>query len=226
MEKLIEILTSNTYFKHKYTKSISWKKQEILLDVKSHFNSGIICLVRKGELKIEIQKNGQWIPLTILKNNDFIGIEYLVPFHEEIFKLNYRIIALSDGEGIQIQHEYFMNHVYADPRFLNVLLQRVSMRYLFLLQRHALTDESLDKKLARVLWEFSSFETLENPALMKMNVYKVPSYITQQILAEYLQVSVYKIRQIFVQWLEDTGILSSIRPIVINKDKLKQVYYL
>ncbi|WP_099224042.1 Crp/Fnr family transcriptional regulator [Listeria costaricensis] len=225
MEKLIEILTSNPFLKKRFTKVKSWKKREILYSTKNDIDEGIIYLITKGELKIEVFRHNVWLPLTILKCNDFIGIEHFIPHHEKIFFFDYRVIALSDGEGIQIEHEYFMDHIYADPRFLTILLQRVSMKYLFLLQHLFFPDDSLEKKIARTLWEFASFEGLENQAFIESTQYRAPSYVTKRLLSEYLQVSPYKINKVFLQWLEQ-GIMLSIKPIIINREKVRKTYFM
>ncbi|WP_430535509.1 hypothetical protein [Listeria rocourtiae] len=128
MEKLIRFLTEDHYLKSVYTKVMEWKQGDVIYC--NGWDKGSVGCITKGQAVMRsCPEDGSPI-VTFLDQYDLLGVENLMEEATEINSGVYEVIALTDVTTFIAKRDYYLDHMYANPKYFHCVLSQLAKRSL------------------------------------------------------------------------------------------------
>lgn len=220
LNELITFLTTNVMLANEYTKKEFWRAEEVIYQYKAPLSPDYFSFIEQGAARMEIFQEGEWVPIHLLGAESFCGIEHFVneqlrsPFFE------YRVMALTDVKVFRVQKNYFLDHMFANPQYMQLMLQQVSSFLVYMTHQHYYSKSTIEKKIANELVELTWMNLGFSPEKVnRMLVF--PDYVNESYLAKLLQLDKSEITIVFKKWREEQLLLKQ-SPIVLDYVSLQK----
>ncbi|MHC5251085.1 Crp/Fnr family transcriptional regulator [Listeria kieliensis] len=167
-----------TFWKSKY-----FKPQQICYSTKEATDDQIL-IIKKGSLIVQVAtEDGKKIHTEILTEGNVINAEALIENHSEwVIKdfIHYQVIALDDVEVYEIEKEFFLSHLYLDPRKYHQLMEEIIKQFITVSFSHILANK---KPAVKISWALVRIAKQAGEKLSD-DLYKLPSYANRTFIAQ------------------------------------------
>ncbi|MBC6316247.1 hypothetical protein [Listeria grandensis] len=126
MEKLVQFLTEDHYLKSMYTKMEHWKQGEVVY-CNAKDKEVIGCIMKGQAIMRFCHENGDH-RLAFLDQYDLVGVENLIEWPDPIKANVYEIIALTDIMLFTARKDYYLDHMYANPKYFHCVLSQLARK--------------------------------------------------------------------------------------------------
>lgn len=187
-------------------------------------NAGIentnIFIVLKGHALVEVQnslaKNNFY---ALLSSNHMFGIS-LFSDHSYLSTISaYSITARTKIHYLEVEHQFFIDHLYITPEFYFSVLTDLSRQYSFLARAFQMKNEPLVVRILNTLLEISQILDIKETRRGEL---VFPKYVNQGFIANYANASPAKTSQV-LRKLENEKVIRRKPITIINMEKYYQV---
>ncbi|MBC6162688.1 Crp/Fnr family transcriptional regulator [Listeria booriae] len=128
MEELIGFLTEDHYLKSIYTKIVKWKQGDVIYC--NAENGEFVGCIIKGQAVLRFCYEDGNQTVTFLDQYDLLGIENLVEDSAELRGGAYEVVALTDVTTFTAKKDYYLDHMYANPKYFHCVLSQLAKKSL------------------------------------------------------------------------------------------------
>lgn len=128
MEELIRFLTEDHYLKSAYTKVMEWKQGDVVYC--NGWDKDCVGCITQGQAVMRLCYEGGEQTVTFLEQYDLLGVENLMEEVTEISGGAYEVIALTDVTTFTAKRDYYLDHMYANPKYFHCVLSRLAKKSL------------------------------------------------------------------------------------------------
>lgn len=197
---------------------MNMKKNQVVINYNSEKDvSENIFLLIKGSLLIETVNEDSYKKHSfyfVATENTFFGLESLLLNRTDVPNFTYQIKALTDCTMVQINSQFFLDHLYVNPKIYHKLFSDTLKRYFLLANSFLLSNSSPEIKVANALLNLAMNMNL---VVEEEDEIVFPKYITQTFISEYIQSSVANVSRAF-DILEKEKIIRKKPLVLINKE--------
>lgn len=125
-------------FKEHYAKK-QVKKNEIIIDQKKPFNTteNNLYIVISGQVLVEVSNSfGKNCYYDLVSSNQLFGTESILETHPYPRGINYQARAMTDVVYLEINSQFFLDHMYVNPKLYHYILEDVTKRYFSVTQSY------------------------------------------------------------------------------------------
>lgn len=187
-------------------------------------NAGIentsIFIVLKGHALVEVQnslaKNNFY---ALLSSNHMFGISLFTDYSDLSTIMSYSITARTRIHYLEVDHQFFIDHMYIRPEFYFSVLTDLSRQYSFLARAFQMKNEPLVVRILNTLLEISKILDIKENRRGEL---VFPKYVNQGFIANYANASPAKTSQV-LRKLENEKVIRRKPITIINMDKYYKV---
>lgn len=128
LEELIRFLTEDRYLKSVYTKVKEWKQGDVVYC--NDWDKGCVGCITKGQAVMRFCPEDGNPTVTFLEPYDLLGVENLMEEATEMHGGAYEVIALTDVTTFTAKRDYYLDHMYANPKYFHCVLSQLAKRSL------------------------------------------------------------------------------------------------
>ncbi|WP_439443345.1 hypothetical protein ACSMFR_13245 [Listeria aquatica] len=144
-----------------------------------------ILYIQKGLFQVEVLRHRRWHVLDLVMKDQFLGVECFTDNEQTLKSVHYRVRSITDGQLFYIQKQYFLDHLYANPKVFFPVLEQMSQH---LLQRHYTHYRDSARIIQDVRTYFS--EIIQAEHFPEKSGYLIlPREITAKVIAVHLHTS-------------------------------------
>ncbi|WP_167630698.1 Crp/Fnr family transcriptional regulator [Listeria valentina] len=178
-----------------------------------------VLLVKRGNFVVQtLNREGEMISTEILEENSLINLEVLM---EKFSKwdlpcfIQYQVIALEDSIIYEIDKEFFLSHLYVNPREYHELFEKVIAQMIKIFFAYTLSNDKTGLKVSWALFRLST--TIGQKS--EDGIVEFPRYVTQTFVSQLAQAGLARTNE-EIQLLYQKGILASRKQLNLNQDRL------
>lgn len=208
-------------FKEHYAKK-QVKKNEIIIDQKNPFNipENNLYIVISGQVLVEVSNSfGKNCYYDLVSNNQLFGTESILETHPYPRGISYQARAMTDVVYLEINSQFFLDHMYINPKLYHYILEDVTKRYFSVTQSYQLMNETPVVRVSNALLNLARVLDLKADSSKRK---KLPLYINQTFITKYIHSSKSRVSEAF-SYLEEVGTIERKPITIINEEKLNQV---
>ncbi|MHC5279581.1 cyclic nucleotide-binding domain-containing protein [Listeria kieliensis] len=203
--------------------SVFWKAKfyepgQICYQTADHLTDKVL-LVKKGHLLVQaLNREGEMVSTEVLEEDSIVNLEILMENFAEWNLPNfiqYRVVALEDAVVHEIDKEFFLSHLYVDPRKYHRLFEKVIAQMVKIFFAYTLSN---DKTSAKVAWALFRLSTTVGKK-KEGGIVELPRYVTQTFIAQLAQAGLARTNE-EIQLLYQKGIFVNRKQLILNQDKL------
>lgn len=219
---IIEENIINQIFKLEHSKGKKKRNEFIIKNNDECYIGKKIYILLRGVALMEIkEKNviGESF-FSLIPEMQLFCVEHLLSDTMKI-NLNYKVMALTDVDYLEIDADYFLDHVYINPKVYHKLLEDIISRYFMLTRSFQFIHQNPKVKMGNGLFDIARILNLKPT---KLGTIIFPSFINQSFLSKYVKSSPANISRACL-YLENKKIITR-NPIVIkNQKKLEKIVF-
>lgn len=168
-----------------FWKLTSYEHHQVCYSSKNPDNSKIL-LVKRGTLLVQVSNHqDERVNMEILVEGDIVNIEALIE-HTYVRGMpdfiQYQVVAFEDVELYEIEKEFFLSHLYVDPRKYHRLFEKVIMQLFDISFSNALANKNTQAKVAWALFRIT--QKAGQPLEEDENLVALPSFATQTFISQ------------------------------------------
>ncbi|MDZ5760705.1 Crp/Fnr family transcriptional regulator [Carnobacterium maltaromaticum] len=176
-----------------------------------------IYLVTSGIALVKVQsKFGEKIFYSLVSKNQLFGIENLLDESQRPKEMFYTVVAQTDVEYLEIELQFFLDCLYAEPIMYRFFFSNMISQFMFLAQSYQLMNESVTVRIVNTLIELINVLDISPN---KKGILTFPKGITQEFIAHYTNASVGRTSVVF-NYLENNKIIKRWPIQVVDLEKL------
>ncbi|MBC6314436.1 helix-turn-helix domain-containing protein [Listeria grandensis] len=202
MLEVYDFLTTSSGLAQEYTETIHFESEQVLYQY-DWLKNNQFFLMKKGIAKIEIYRKRRWEFETLVAAGEFAGIENLINRRLFCSNIKYRIVSVTHGEGLLIEKDYFLDHVYANPSLFHKILENVTLHHIITSYNLREKKAPLKQRLADVILELVMLTSLP----IRNNQVTLPFPFSEDIISSLLRVPVHHVKEI-LSYLEKEEIVT------------------
>ncbi|MBC1581465.1 Crp/Fnr family transcriptional regulator [Listeria seeligeri] len=217
-EDLLSFLFPHEDFLEKYSKSYHVDDQKIVYQYKGWQDTPKIIYIQKGIFQVETRGKSGWEPIELAVQNQILGFESFLEEDYALKGIAYRLKSLTPGDCIFITGHYFVDHLYANPKFFLAMTEQMARSILKYKYQRYYKHDNLQVEVIRFLKE------LINSGIFQPHYgyLSLPKEINPKLIADHLHASEKEIYEVLKQletklWLQQKNNI-----IMIQKEAQKQ----
>lgn len=156
---------------------------------------------------------------SLITEKQVFGLESFLLSQYDIPTINYRLSAITDCIVLEINSDYFLDHLYSNPKLYHEIFSDTIKRYFLLAQSYL---NSHQPPMVKVIYAFINIIKILDLQADSENKITFPIYINQKFLSKYIQSSESNI-SIAVNYLEKQKLIQK-KPFILLKEKDLLVY--
>lgn len=151
---------------------------------------------------------------SLVTETQVFGLESFVLSKYGSPPINYTLTAITDSVILEINSEYFLDHLYSNPKLYHEIFSDTIKRYFLLAQSY---QNSHQPPMVKVIYAFVNIMKILDLQPDCDNKITFPRYINQKFLSKYIQSSESNI-SIAVNYLEKQKLIQK-KPFILLKEK-------
>ncbi|MGO2963098.1 MAG: Crp/Fnr family transcriptional regulator [Carnobacterium maltaromaticum] len=151
---------------------------------------------------------------SLVTETQVFGLESFVLSKYGSPPINYALTAITDSVILEINSEYFLDHLYSNPKLYHEIFSDTIKRYFLLAQSY---QNSHQPPMVKVIYAFVNIMKILDLQPDCDNKITFPRYINQKFLSKYIQSSESNI-SIAVNYLEKQKLIQK-KPFILLKEK-------
>ncbi|WP_167630509.1 cyclic nucleotide-binding domain-containing protein [Listeria valentina] len=204
-----------------FWKSTYFKPQQICYSTKEVKDDRIL-IIKKGTLIVQVAtEDGKKIHTEILTKGNVINAEALIENHSEwVIKdfIHYQVIALDNVEIYEIEKEFFLSHLYLDPRKYHQLIEEIIKQFITVSFSHILANK---KTAVKISWALVRIAKQVGEKLTD-DLYRLPSFANRTFISQIAGAGKARTSEA-IRELDDYGIFERCdKELIISRNKLQE----
>ncbi|WP_099223966.1 Crp/Fnr family transcriptional regulator [Listeria costaricensis] len=216
MKPIFELLTQAPDLAKKFLQDVEIKPKMKIYEFTAEREKQKVLIIKKGGVKVEVWYKGKWRLASFYGLNGVIGIGSFVENPAYLDKIGrYRVIALTDGIVTSVDAEFFIDHMYANPRLFQGMMEELTLRYITSEFIYRERRTPLSTRLATGLISIINMMkfTMDGSGVEFMAAF------TKQLIAAFIQVHPYRLNRVFKEW-EEAGLITFDTHLIIHDIRL------
>ncbi|RDX02231.1 Crp/Fnr family transcriptional regulator [Listeria kieliensis] len=178
-----------------------------------------VYFVKEGYLLVQtVNREGELISTEILDENSLINLEVLMEDTNEwnlpAF-IQYQVVSLEDVVVYEMDKEFFLSHLYVDPRKYHKLFEKVITQLLKIFLAYTLSNDRTSFKVAWALFRLSTTVGKKREG----GIVEFPRYVTQTFISQFAQAGLARTNE-EIQLLYQKGVFLHRKRLVLDQNKL------
>lgn len=198
------------------------KKNKIIVNRDTSLNAtpNKIYIVLSGQVLVEISnKYGKSSSYHLVSKNQLFGTDSILESYSYPKGINYRVKSMTDVTYLEINSEFFLDHMYVSPKLYHRVLEDATERCFSVSQSYQLMNETPVVRVSNALLHLAHILDLKEDSSKKK---KLPLYINQTFITKYIYSSKSRVSEAF-SYLEKTGAIERKPITIVNEEKLNQI---
>lgn len=220
MNALLEIFTKGHIKSNLCRYRILKKNEEVMRYEYKKNKADKLYFVIQGTLLAEFEFEYSISKFSsLITEKQVFGLESFLLSPYDIPSLNYTLSAITDSVILEINSDYFLDHLYSNPKLYHEIFSDTIKRYFLLAQSY---QNSHQPPMVKVIYAFINIMKILDLKADNNNHITFPMYINQKFLSKYIQSSESNI-SIAVNYLENKKLIQK-KPFILLKEKDLLVY--
>ena len=208
-------------FKEQYVKK-KIKRNEVIVNQKNPLSikENKLYIVISGQVLVEVSNSyGKNCYYDLISQNQLFGTESILEAHPYLNGVSYQARAMTDVDYLEINSQFFLDHMYVNPKLYHYILEDVTKRYFSVTQSYQLMNETPVVRVTNAILNLARVLDLKADSSKRK---KLPLYINQTFITKYIHSSKSRVSEAFT-YLEEMGTIERKPITIVNEEKLNQI---
>ncbi|MHC5251078.1 cyclic nucleotide-binding domain-containing protein [Listeria kieliensis] len=180
-----------------------------------------IFVLKKGRLLIQFyNQKGEYINAQVVNEGCIINIDGLIenfPSQNLAEFIRYKAVSLEYSEIIELEKEFFLSHLYVDPRAYHALFEKIITDLFTIYFAYLISNE---KTTYKVSWALLRLAETFSAQAKKQDIVRLPKYVNQKFISQFAQTGLARTSEAMAELYEKDAILLENRRITVDRKRI------